>query len=91
MSHSGHQRRFDVGGMSAIAPIATKMLRRDERRKGPEAEESYCVMVAGAAFLCSGHVFLLPTKGKRSIEEDREQIDRITTRKACCVVWRKRY
>ena len=31
----GHQRRFDVGGMSAIAPIATKMLRRDERRKGP--------------------------------------------------------
>ena len=32
----GHQRRFDVGGMSAIAPIATKMLRRDERRKGPQ-------------------------------------------------------
>ena len=31
----GHQRRFDVGAMSAIAPIATKMLRRDERRKGP--------------------------------------------------------
>ena len=31
----GHQRRLDVGGMSAIAPIATKMLRRDERRKGP--------------------------------------------------------
>jgi hypothetical protein len=41
-----------------------------------EAEESYCVMVAGAAFLCSGLVFLLPTKGKRSIEEDREQVDR---------------
>jgi hypothetical protein len=33
-------------------------------------------MVAGAAFLCSGLVFLLPTKGKRSIEEDREQVDR---------------
>ena len=31
----GHQRRFDVGGTSAIAPIATKMSRRDERRKGP--------------------------------------------------------
>jgi hypothetical protein len=48
----------------------------DTRDTRPEAEESYCVMVAGAAFLCSGHVFLLPTKGKRSIEEDREQIDR---------------
>ena len=34
----GHQRRFDVGGMSAIAPIATKMLRRDERRKGPDSD-----------------------------------------------------
>jgi hypothetical protein len=33
----GHQRRFDVGGMSAIAPTATKTLRRDERRKGPQA------------------------------------------------------
>jgi hypothetical protein len=33
-------------------------------------------MVAGAAFLCSGLVFLLPTKSKRSIEEDREQVDR---------------
>jgi hypothetical protein len=33
-------------------------------------------MVAGAAFLCSGLVFLLPTKGKRSIEEDRQQVDR---------------
>ena len=32
---ASHQRRFDIGGMSAIAPIATKMLRRDERRKGP--------------------------------------------------------
>ena len=37
MSQTGHQRRFDVGGMSAVAPIATKMLRRDERRKGPGA------------------------------------------------------
>ena len=36
----GHQRRFDVGGMSAIAPIATKMLRRDERRKVPQAAVS---------------------------------------------------
>ena len=34
-SVQGRQRRFDVGGKSAIAPIATKMLRRDERRKGP--------------------------------------------------------
>jgi hypothetical protein len=38
MSAMGHQRRFDVGGMSAIAPIATKMLDRDERRKGPGTE-----------------------------------------------------
>jgi hypothetical protein len=38
MPASGHQRRFDVGGMSAIAPIATKMLRRDERRKGPQPD-----------------------------------------------------
>jgi hypothetical protein len=35
---SGHQRRFDVGGMSAIAPMATKMLRRDECRKGPRGD-----------------------------------------------------
>jgi hypothetical protein len=32
----GHLRQFgDVGGMSAYPPIATKMLRRDERRIGP--------------------------------------------------------
>ena len=37
MSQMGHQCRFDVGGMFAIALIATKMLRRDERRKGSEA------------------------------------------------------
>ena len=38
MSALGHQRRFDVGGTSAIAPIATKMSRRDERRKGPRSD-----------------------------------------------------
>ena len=38
MSVQGHQRRFDVGGTSAVAPIATKMSRRDERRKGPRAD-----------------------------------------------------
>jgi hypothetical protein len=44
--------------------------------KGKGTPIAYCVMVAGAAFLSSGLVFLLPTKGKRSIEEDREQVDR---------------
>jgi hypothetical protein len=34
MSATGHQRRFDIDGTSAIAPIATKMSDRDERRKG---------------------------------------------------------
>jgi hypothetical protein len=58
--------------MSAVAPIAINFFDAGICSEGPEAEESYCVMVAGAVFLCSGLVFLLPTKGKRSIEEDRE-------------------
>ena len=41
--------------------------------------------VAGAAFLCSGLVFLLPTKGKRSIEDDREQVELfLLLRHPCC-------
>ena len=45
--------------------------------------ESYCVMVAGAAFLCSG----LVDRSKR-IED---KLTELTIRKTCCVLWRKRY
>jgi hypothetical protein len=34
MSVAGHQRRFDVGGMSAIAPIATKNVASRRTSKG---------------------------------------------------------
>jgi hypothetical protein len=47
MSQLGHQRRFDVGGMSGIAPIATKLLRRDERRKGPSTDSCAATKVRG--------------------------------------------
>jgi len=36
MSQMGQQRRFErVSATSAIPPIATELLRRGERRKGP--------------------------------------------------------
>ena len=40
-SELGHPRQFgDVGGMSAIPPIATKLVRGGERRKGPNRRHS---------------------------------------------------
>ena len=58
----GHQRRFDVGGMSAIAPIATKMLRRDERRKGhvwtaPAVQDEFGVLRSVRVQPCIRPVF----------------------------------
>jgi hypothetical protein len=38
MSPEGHLRRNHVDAMSAIAPIATELLREDNGRKGPNAD-----------------------------------------------------
>jgi hypothetical protein len=58
---------------------------------GPEAEESYCVMVAGAALLCNGLVFLLPTKGRHQSKRIKNKLTELTIRKTCSVLWRKRH
>ena len=42
MSPFGHLRRGHVDGMSAIAPIATELLREGNGRKGPQRDERHC-------------------------------------------------
>ena len=42
MAEMGHLRRGHVDGMSAIAPIATELLREGNGRKGPLAAIESC-------------------------------------------------
>ena len=68
----GHQRRFDVGGMSAIAPTATKMLRRDERRRSQVQKSRATISRAACPWNCPPTARTQGGTGQSSIQSRSE-------------------
>ena len=71
MSESGHQRRSHVDGMSAVASIATELLREGNGRKGPAADmidlpRMLCRMMIGRTHLRACYRLCMISRLRRS-------------------------